>query len=127
MLEWLFPNWSDPLTVTALVGVRILLNVYLTVVVSEIIGRRTVHTATMSVLTLLSGVLTILLLRPSGLAHDLSYVESLLQAVLIAIAGYVVYSSPWRMRRIVTVLVILGATALLVIMIPLYGERFVAP
>jgi len=77
MFQWLFPNWSNPLIVTALVGVRILLNVYLTVMVSEFAGRRTVHTATMGLITLLSGVLTILLLRPSGLPHDLSYVESL--------------------------------------------------
>ncbi|MFY4812589.1 hypothetical protein ACOJIV_07725 [Haloarcula sp. AONF1] len=126
MFEWLFPNWSNPLTITALVSVRIFLNVYLTVAVSEIVGRRTAYTATMGTATFLFGVLTILLLRPNGLALGLPYVESVLQVVLIAIAGYVVYSSPWKVRRIVTVLAIVSATALLVIMIPVYGERFVA-
>lgn len=127
MVDWLFPNWSNPLMVTALVGVRILFNVYLTVMVSQTVGRRTVHTGIMGTTTLLSGVLTILLLRPSGLGHNLSYVESILQAVLLAIAGYVVYSSSWEMRQLVAVVVILAATVLLVVMIPVYGERFVAP
>lgn len=127
MLESLFPNWSNPLQLTALVGMRIILNVYLTITVAKAVGLRTIHTAVMGAITLVSAVLTILLLRQSGLGINASYVEFLLQVVLIAIAGYVVYSHPSSTRRIVTTIVLIGAVVLLVVMIPLYGEAFVAP
>lgn len=127
MFDWLFPNWSHPFTVTALVGARLLLNVYLTVMVAKTVGSRTAYTAVMGTMTILSGVLTILLLRTSGLGPNLSYIEFILQVLLIAIASHVVYSSPWNTRRLVAGIVLVGATVLLVLMIPIYGERFVAP
>jgi len=127
MLESLFPNWSNPLQLAVLVGMRIIFNVYLSITVAKAVGLRTIYTAVMGALTLVSAVLTILLLRQSGLGINVSYVEFVLQAVLIAIAGYVVYSHPSSTRQIVAALVLIGAVVLLVVMIPLYGEAFVAP
>lgn len=127
MFEWLFPNWSNTITLTVLVGLRIVFNGYLTVIVARAVGLRTLHTAGMGAATVLSAVLTLLLLRQSGLGVNWSYVEMFLQVVLIALAGYVAYSHPSSTRRIVTAIVLLGAIVLLLIMIPIYGERFVAP
>lgn len=59
MFDILFPNWSNSAALMVLVGMRSLFNVSLTVMVSETIGLRTLHTAVMGVLTLLSAVLTI--------------------------------------------------------------------
>lgn len=127
MFDWLAPNWSNPLTVAGLLGARLLLNVYLTVMVAKTVGPRTAATAAMGAFTALSSGLTVLLLRPGGFGPTLSDVEFFGQVLLLAIAGYVVYSSPWNERRFVTVIVIGGATVLLVLTIPIYGERFVAP
>lgn len=127
MFDWLFPNWSNPLHLTVLVGMRIIFNGYLTMMVAKAVGLRTLHTAVMGTVTLLSAVSTILLLRQSGLGLNASYVEFLLQVMLIAIAGYVVYSYPSSTRRIVTAIVFIGAAVLLMVMIPIYGEAFVAP
>ena len=106
---------------------RFIFNVYLTIMVAKAVGFRTLHTAVMGAITVVSAALTILLLRQSGLAISASYAELLLQVVLIAIAGYVVYAHPSSTRRIVTAIVFLGAVVLLVVMIPIYGEAFVAP
>ena len=127
MFSSLFPTWSNPLAITVLVGTRIFFNACLTAMVIKAAGFRTIYTAVISVTTLFSGVLTVLLLRPSGLGLRASYVEFVLQVSIVAVAGYVLYSFPSRTRRIVTALVFTGAIAFLLIMIPLYGEAFVAP
>ena len=127
MLESLFPGWSNPIQLTVLVGMRFIFNVYLTIMMAKAVGSRTLHTAVMGAITVVSAALTILLLRQSGLGISASYVEFLLQVVLIAIAGYVVYTYPSGTRRIVTAVVFLGTVVLLIVMIPIYGEAFVAP
>jgi len=127
MLESLFPGWSNPIQLTVLVGMRFIFNVYLTIMMAKAVGSRTLHTAVMGAITVVSAALTILLLRQSGLGISASYVEFLLQVVLIAIAGYVVYTYPSGTRRIVTAVVFLGTVVLLAVMIPIYGEAFVAP
>jgi len=106
---------------------RFIFNVYLTIMMAKAVGSRTLHTAVMGAITVVSAALTILLLRQSGLGISASYAEFLLQVVVIAIAGYVVYTYPSSTRRIVTAVVFLGTVVLLIIMIPIYGEAFVAP
>jgi hypothetical protein len=127
MLESLFLGWSNLIQLTVLVGMKFIFNVYLTIMVAKAVGSRTLHTAVMGAITVVSAALTILLLRQSGLGISASYAEFLLQVVVIAIAGYVVYTYPSSTRRIVTAVVFLGTVVLLIIMIPIYGEAFVAP
>lgn len=127
MLRAVFPGWSNPLALVALLGLRVALNGYLTVTVASTVGFRAAHTAVVGTLTVVSGVLTVLLLRGSGLGVDASYAEVFLQIALISVAASVVVTHPSSPRRTVTVAVLLGALGLAVVMIPIYGEAFVAP
>lgn len=127
MFHWLFPTWSDPAFLTGVVGVRVLLNLGLVAVASSAAGRRSALTITEAVLTLVSAVLTVLVLRPDALGLSASYVEFVVQLAIVGIAGYAVYSNRSASRPVAFVLVSLGALALTLLMIPLYGEALVAP
>lgn len=127
MLDWLFPNWSNPFGLTMLVGMRILLNTSLTAIVARAVGLRTSLTAAVGTATVLSTVLMVLVLRPGVLGLRASYVEFFVQIILLILAGYTVYVYSSGTRRIVTAVLVVGATALLLFTIPLYGEAFVAP
>lgn len=127
MFDWLFPNWSNPTFLTALLTVRTLLNASLTTVIADAIGSKSPLTAVAAGVTLLSAVVMVLVLRPGVLGHRASLAELVAQLGLLGIAGYAVYTNPSTQRLVVAGLVSFFALALVVLMIPLYGEATVAP
>ncbi|WP_049971717.1 hypothetical protein [Haladaptatus cibarius] len=131
MLEWLFPTVSNPLGLAALIAVRITLNVILTVTVARAVGFRTVTTAVAGTATFLSGALVVLIFSSGEFGLYASYAEFTLQAIVIVLAGYVIVTSlstPLsRLRRAAGAVALIGAILVLLSMIPLYGDAFVAP
>ncbi|QCJ46066.1 hypothetical protein [Haloprofundus sp. MHR1] len=127
MFEWLFPGWSNPLGLTAFVGLRILLNVALTVLAARAVGRRAATTVAMAAGTALSAAMVVLLLRPGVLGYTASFVELGVQLAIVVLGGYVAYVDRSTGRRVVTTTALVAALALLLFTIPLYGEAFVAP
>ena len=118
MFEWY--------VVAAIVGVRGLFNAALTLLVAESSGQTSRFTVVAATLTVLSAGLTAaVLLGVVGL--NASYLEFAAQVLLLALAGYVVYSNPSTGRSRATVVVSLLATALLLLTIPVYGDALVAP
>lgn len=91
-----FPGWSNPLALVALVGSRFALTASLTVTAGRTVGVRAVHTVAVDTLAVVSAVPTVLLLRGSGLGIHASYAEFLIQIALVGIAGYVVSTRPVR-------------------------------
>lgn len=126
MFEWLFPQWSNPAFLAAIVGARIFINLVLTTIVAKSTSATSRSTVVMAVLTVLSAVLMVVVLR-GGLGLNASYIEFLLQVILLVLTGYVIALNPENRRLRATVAVSFGAIVLLLIMIPLYGEATVAP
>lgn len=118
MFEWY--------VVTAIVGVRGLFNGALTLLVAKSSSPTSRFTVVATVLTVLSAILTAVVLL-GGLGINASYVEFLSQVILVLLTGYVVYSNPSTRRVIATLVVSLCAIALLLFMVPVYGEALVAP
>ncbi|KTG09146.1 hypothetical protein AUR64_15230 [Haloprofundus marisrubri] len=127
MFEWLFPGWSNPFAMVVFVSLRILLNAALTGLTARSAGRRSPLTLLVGAGTLVSAVMVVLLLRPGGLGYTASFVEFALQLVIVALAGYAVLSTDSKRRRVTTATTIVGALALLLFSVPIYGEAFVAP
>lgn len=127
MLEALFPGWSNPAVLAALVALRISVNGLLVAVVAATVGRDAPATAVSAGAALCSAVLVVTVLRPGGPGLNASYVELLAQLVVLGCAGYAAYSS--REPRRALALGLVGALALLLGLytIPIYGEAFVAP
>ncbi|WP_224268141.1 hypothetical protein [Haloprofundus salinisoli] len=127
MFEWLFPEWSNPLGLTAFVGLRILFNVALTALAASAVGRRAPLTAAMAAGTLLSATMVILLLRRGTLGYTASFVEFGIQLAIVVLAAYVAYGDHSMKRRVATATTLVGALTLLLFTVPIYGEAFVAP
>lgn len=127
MFEWLFPNWSSPHVVTALVAVRTLLNTSLTAIVADAVGSESPLTAVAASVTAASAVVMVLVLRPGVLGHRASLAEIVAQLGLVAVAGYAVYANPSTQRVVAAVLVSVAALAFAVVAIPFYGEATIAP
>lgn len=126
MFEWLFPTWTNPAVLALIVGARALVNATLTTLVAESRGPTAGFTIVAAVFTLLSTAISVPVLRGDpGL--DASYLEFVVQVALVSLAGYVVYSSPSTRRARATILTAFCAIALLIVVIPLYGEATVAP
>ena len=118
MFEWY--------VVAAIVGVRGFFNVALTLLVARSRSPSSRSAVVATVLTVLSAVLTALVLL-GVLGLNASYFEFLVQVALLIFSGYVVYSNPSSKRAKATLVASLGAVALLLFMIPLYGDALVAP
>lgn len=127
MFEWLFPGWSSPATVAATVGVRLLLNAALVGLVARTAGRDAGLTLAAAGATLASTGLMVAVLRPGGPGTAGTYADLLLQAALLAVAGYVAYASPKRTDRIAFAAVALGVVGVALPTVVLYGEATVAP
>lgn len=128
MLDWLFPNWSNPLGIALFLALRLACNLGLTATVADRVGRRRPRTVAMAAGTLASTVLAVLVLRPGVLGIRASLVEILLQVSLVGVALVTAYQRPNGWRRVV-VTVSLAVVALLfgLVTIPVYGEALVAP
>lgn len=124
MFDWLFPGWTSPWLLTAIVALRTLCNVGLTVAVRDA-TEISLPVAAAAALTVASTVLTVGVLRGTfGLS--VSHVETVVQVVLLVLAGIIVSRSngPGRSRAIVAGA---GAVLLYLFSIPLFGEATVAP
>jgi hypothetical protein len=118
MLEWY--------VVAGIVGIRVLFNGGLTALVAKSGSPTSRAAICAAVLTALSAGLTAgVLLGVLGLAA--SYLESLLQVALVVLTGYVVRSNPSPGRVRATIAISLCALALLLLVIPVYGDALVAP
>lgn len=126
MFEWVFPSWTNPVLLILIVAARALVNTTLTVLVARSLRPIAGVTIVLAVLTILSLILSVLVLR-GALGRNASYLEVALQVALIGLIGFVVYSNPSTTRVIVTIFLSICAIGLLVGMIPLYGEATVAP
>lgn len=127
VFEWLFPNWSNPAAVAAVVGLRLLVDTGLVGLVATATGRRSRRSVGVAALTVLSAVLMVSVLRPGGAGQPGSYVELSLQFVLLGLAGHATYENPSTRRWIAFVVLAVGAVLLLLPAIVLYGEATVAP
>jgi|GEM_PF-5105146 len=127
MFEPLFPNWSDPTALVTLLGLRLIFNSLGIALAARLLGKDSPVTLTLAVLTLTSTTIAVLALRPGIIGLAASYLELLLQIVILVGVSYAVYTSPSKTRLAALAVILIGSTALLLIMIPLYGEAFVAP
>ena len=127
MFEPLFPNWSDPTALVTLLGLRLIFNILGIALAALLLGKDSLFTLTLAVLTLTSTTIAMLALRPGVIGLSASYLELLIQIVILAGVSYAVYTSPTKTRLITLAVILIGSIALLLIMIPLYGEAFVAP
>lgn len=126
MFDWLFPQWSNPALVTAVVALRLLLDAALVWLVARANGRRSRLAILGAALTVLSAALMVSVLR-TGEGRLASYMELASQGVLVGLAGYTTYRNPSRRRWWTFVAVTLVVVLLLVPAIVLYGEATVAP
>lgn len=127
MIDSLFSNWSNPEVIAAIVGFRILFNLVIFGDLVTKVGVRSGYTAVVGGLITFSTVVTMLLLTTSWLGHSVSYVEQLSQILVLAVSGYVgIRIYPDQVSG-VWVLAWIGAAILSLVMVPLYGEAFVAP
>lgn len=127
VLETLFPNWSSPATIAALVALRVGCNGCLVAITARAAGVRTLVTGTVAGLTVFSAVAMVLVLRPGVLGYRASNLELLAQVALLLAASYAVYANPSTGLIVAAAVVLVAATALLLFTIPVYGEAFVAP
>lgn len=127
MVEWLFPNWSNPAAIAAVVAVRTLLNAALAGVVAASVGWRSRLTAAAAAVTLGSALVMVLVLRPGVLEHRASLVDLVAQLGLLALGGYAVSRDPTIGRAAAFAVVALVTLAVGMYTVPLYGEATVAP
>ena len=126
MFEWLFPNWSNPAAVTAVVALRLGLDLALVAIVVRTRGSRSRLAILGAALTLLSGVAMVWVLR-TGEGRAASFLELGFQVVLFGLAGYATYANPSRRRWLAFLAVAVPVVVLLVPAVVLYGEATVAP
>lgn len=127
MFDVLFPNWSNPAAVAAVVALRVLVDAGLVALVAGGTGMQSRRTVGAVVLTLLSATLMASVLRPGGAEQLGSYVELSFHLALFVLAGHATYSDPSRRRWLAFVALAVGAFLLLLPAVVLYGEATVAP
>lgn len=126
MIDWLFPQWSNPALVMAVVALRLPFDAALVGLMMRANGRRSCLAILGAALTVLSAVLMVWVLQ-TGEGRLASYLELALQGVLVGLAGYATYRNPSRRRWRAFVLVAFVVTILLMPAVVLYGEATVAP
>jgi hypothetical protein len=127
LAQRIFPTWSNPWAVTALVIARTILNLSLTALIAISAGTQTWFTEVAGGVTVGSTAVMIQAIRPGPLGDRASSVELLVQLGLLALAGYAIY---------INFTTILFASFLVVAVLALvfwwgavvtYGEAFHAP
>ena len=122
----LFPTWSAPWSLTALVAVRVGVNaVIVLLAVRAGVSRPVVGGATLA--TLVSGVLTVAVLRPGGLGLTASHAEQLIQLGLVGLAVVVAARGSGLVSRLALAGLAAVAVGLGLLFVPIYGEATVAP
>ena len=127
MFEPLFPNWSTPTTLVIILSLRLGFNILAVALTASIVGPRSPFTSILALCTICSIIIAVLALRPGTLGLRSSYVELSIQLGILVATAYVVANAPTIPRLLLLTLVLAGSIALGLIMIPLYGEAFVAP
>jgi len=89
LIETLFPNWTNPEAVAAVVGLRVLCNGVILWVTSNIAGVRSSSTAIVGGLFGFSTITTLLLLSTSWLSHPISYIEQLSQLLVLVVSLFI--------------------------------------
>lgn len=125
VFDSVFPGWSNPAGIAALVAGRFLLNASASLLVARTL--RSPFPAVAVGATVCSLVLAVAVLRPGLAGIRASYVEALVQLGLVVIVAYAGYSSSSRGTAIAAAVVAVLALALLLVSLPLYGEATVAP
>ncbi|WP_053947494.1 hypothetical protein [Halolamina sediminis] len=125
MFDWLFPGWTAPGVLTALVVTRTLCNLGLTAAIREA-SESVLGVVAGGALTVASTVLTVGILRGT-FGITVSHVESILQLALLMLAGVVVLREGSTRGRSWAILAGAGAVLLYLFSIPLFGEATVAP
>ena len=127
MIDTLFSEWSNPEVIAAIVVFRILFNLVIfgNLVIS--VGVRSGYTAVGGILVAFSTIATVLLLTTNWLGHSVSYIEQLSQILVLVVSAYVVIRVNSDQISGVLLLAWIGAVVLLLAMVPIYGEAFVAP
>jgi hypothetical protein len=127
VIDTLFPNWSNPEAVAAVVGLRVLCNVVIFWCLSNAVGVRSVYTTIVGGLIGFSTVTTMMLLTTNWFGHPVSYFEQLSQLIIIGISLVASVRCEFDLRTVVLLLACSGAAYLLLPMTIIYAEIFVAP
>jgi len=127
VIDTLFPNWSNPEAVAAVVGLRVLCNVIIFWSLSTAVGVRSVYSTIVGGLIGFSTVTTMMLLTTNWFGHPVSYMEQLSQLIIIGISLVASVRSEFDLRTVVLLLACSGAAYLLLPMTIIYAEIFVAP
>lgn len=129
MPESLFPGWSNPAALTVLIGLRIGVNLSLTAMSASVAGAKDALTAVAGGATIVSALIVLLVLRPGGLGLYASYIELAIQVGLLGVVGYSIFLHT-SLKTSTTVAYAVStafAVVLMLMMLPVYGEAFVAP
>ncbi|MBP1921035.1 hypothetical protein J2751_000018 [Halorubrum alkaliphilum] len=127
MFDALFPNWTNPEAIAVLIGLRLVCNVAMLAYVAHVAEVRSGYTATMGGLVAFSTVATAVLLTTGWGGQPLSYVELVSQVLVLGLSGYVALRVDPSPASVALLLAWPGAVLLLLAMVPVYGEAFVAP
>ena len=127
MIDTLFSEWSNPEVIAAIVVFRILFNLVIFGNLVINVGVRSGYTAVGGILVAFSTIATVLLLTTNWLGHSVSYIEQLSQILVLVVSAYVVIRVNSDQISGVLLLAWIGAVVLLLAMVPIYGEAFVAP
>jgi len=88
MIEATFSNWSNPGAIAAVLALRSLFDPVVLGYVADEFGPRSIYTAVVGCLVVLSTALTAVLLTTGWLGHTTSYAEQLSQLLLVGVSGY---------------------------------------
>lgn len=125
--EWLFPTWSSPCGLVAVLAVRFCLHGGLVAVAADARGWPRPLPLALSALAVLSAGLAVGALRPGGLGERAGDVDLLLQLVALALAGVAVAANPSKRRVIAAVGLGLAVLVVGFFTMIAYAEMFVAP
>ena len=121
----MFPGWSNPAGLVALVAARFVVNLSASLVAARAL--RSPFPAIAVGGAVVSLLLAVAVIRPGLAGIRASYVEALLQFGIVALTVYAGYTSSSRWVTVAAAAVALLALAGLAVSLPIYGEATVAP
>lgn len=127
MFSGFLSNWANPEVIMAIVGFRVLCNIAIFGYAVDAVGVRSGYTFIVGALVAFSTISTMLLLSTGWIGHSGSYLEQASQILILGVSAYVAGRISPRPVSNGLLLAWLGAIVLLLVMVPLYGEAFVAP
>ncbi|RYJ08381.1 hypothetical protein ELS19_17700 [Halogeometricum borinquense] len=122
MFEWFSKQFTNPEIVALVLGARFLSYFLYAALTAAAVGVQSRVTVLSLGLSVLSVVLTVLTLHPSGLPNSASYIDILIHFTLPVVAGYAVYVQPSNRRWIGFSLLLVSTFFFLTVLLVLYGE-----